>query len=115
MADLRNDVTRHMRLTGRRHTYRLVILDIEQGRPPGNHLSISRDDVVRTDLISQAGHPLIDGHATGFDQAVGLSPRTDTMVCEKLIDAKLVDHSLGMPFQQAAEKLSLYTIPLVSG
>jgi hypothetical protein len=37
------------------------------------------------------------------------------MVCEKLIDAKLVDHSLGMPFQQAAEKLSLYTIPLVSG
>jgi hypothetical protein len=87
-----------MRLTGRRHTHRLVILDIERRRPPGNHLSISRDDVVRANLIPQAGHPLIDGHATGFDQAVSLSSRTYAVVCKKLIDAKLIGHSVGMPF-----------------
>ena len=98
MADLRDDVPWHMRLTGRRHPHRLVILDIERGRSPGNHLSISRNDVVRADLISQTSHPLIDGHATGLDQAVSLSPRTDAMVCKKLIDAKLVGHRVGMPF-----------------
>jgi hypothetical protein len=87
-----------MRLTGRRHTHRLVILDIERGRPPGNHLSISRDDVVGTNLIPQASHPLIDGHATGFDQAISLSSRTHAVVCKKLIDAKLIGHSVGMPF-----------------
>ena len=99
MADLRNDVTGHMRLAGRRHAHRLVILDIELGRPPGNHLSISRDDVIRTDLISQAGDPLIDGHATGFDQAIGLSSRADAVLREEFIDTKLVGHSGGMPFQ----------------
>jgi hypothetical protein len=98
MADLRDDIPRHMRLTGRRHTYWLVRLDIKRVRLPGNHLPISREDVVRTDLISQAGHLLIDGHATGYDQAISLSPRTNAVVCEKLIDAKLIGHSVGMPF-----------------
>ena len=55
MADLRNDVARHVRLAGRCHTHRLVVLDIERDRSPGNHLSISRNDVARADLISQAG------------------------------------------------------------
>ena len=99
MADLRNDVTGHMRLAGRRHAHRLVILDIELGHPPGNHLSISRDNVISTDLISQAGNPLIDGHATGFDQAIGLSSRTDAMLCEEFIDAKRIGHSVNMLFQ----------------
>ena len=92
MTDLRNDITRHMRLTGRRHTHWLVILDIERGCSPGNHLSVSRDDVVRTDLISQAGRPLIDGHATGFDQTIGLPSGTDAVLCEKFIDAKSIGH-----------------------
>jgi len=99
MADLRNDVMRHMRLTGRRHTHRFVILDIERGCPPGNHLSISCDDVVRTDLIPQAGHSPIDRDATGLDQTISLSPRTDAMVCKKLIDAKRFGHNGVMPFQ----------------
>ncbi len=99
MADLRYDVSRHMRLAGRGYTHRLVILDIERGHPPGNHLPISRDDIAGIDLIPQAGHPLVDGHATGFDQAIGLPPRTYPVVCEKFIDAKLVGHSVGMPFQ----------------
>src|SRR5574342_665220 len=68
MADLRDHITWYMCLTSRRHAHRLVILDIERGRSPGNHLSVSCDHVARTDLISQAGHPLIDGHATGFDE-----------------------------------------------
>jgi hypothetical protein len=96
MANLRNDVTGHMRLTGRRHTHRLVILDVERDRPPGNHLSISCNDIVRTHLISQAGDPLIDGHATRLDQSIGLSSRTDAVVGKKLIDAKRVGHSVGM-------------------
>jgi hypothetical protein len=58
-----------------------------------------RDDVLRTDLISQAGHPLIDGHATGFDQAIGLSSRTDAVVCKKLIDAKRIGHGVAMQLQ----------------
>ena len=99
MADLRNNVMRYMRLTGRRHTHRLVIFDIEWVCPPGNHLSILCDDVVRTDLITQASHSLIDGHATRLNQTISLSPRTDTVVCKELIDAKLVGHSVGMPFQ----------------
>ena len=99
MADLRDDVTGHMRLTGRRHAHWFVILDVERGSPPGNHLAVSRDDVLRTDLISQRRYPLIDGHATGFDQTISLSPRTDAVVCKKLIDAKLVGHSVGMPVQ----------------
>src|SRR5512140_710020 len=98
MADLRNDVTRHMRLAGRRHTHRLVVLDIEWGRSPGNHLAISRNDVVRTNLIPQAGHTLIDSHATGFDQAISLSPRTDAVMCEKFIDTKLVGHRMASRF-----------------
>lgn len=99
MADLRDDITGYMGLTGRRHTHWLVILDVERGRSPGNHLSVSCDHVAGTDLIPQAGHPLIDSHATGFDETVGLSPRTDAMLSEKLIDTKLVGHGLGMPFQ----------------
>jgi hypothetical protein len=75
-----------------------VILDIERGRPPWNHLSISRNDIVGTDLVPQAGHPLIDGHPTGFNKAVGLSSRTNAVVCKKLIDAKLVGHRVGLPF-----------------
>lgn len=99
MADLRNDVMRHMRFTSRRHTHRFVILDIEWGRSPGNHLPISCDDVVRTDLIPQASYSLVDGDATGLDQTISLSPRTDAVVCKKLIDAKRIGHSVGMPFQ----------------
>src|SRR5687768_16815665 len=98
MADLCNDVMWHMRLTGRRHTHRLVILDIERGDPPGNHPTISRDDVARTDLVPQASHSLINSHTTGLDQAIGLPSRTNAMVCEKFIDAKRVAHSVGMPF-----------------
>ena len=98
MADLRNDVARHVRLTSRRHTHRLEVLDIERGRSPGNHLSISRDDVVRTDLIPQAGDSLIDGHATGFDQAIGLTSRADAVLGEEFIDAKLVGHRWVQPF-----------------
>jgi len=52
----------------------------------------------RADLIPQIGHPLIDSHATGFDETVGLSPRTDAVIGEKLIDTKLVGHGLGIPF-----------------
>jgi hypothetical protein len=59
-------------------------------------LSISLDDVARTDLIPQTRHSLIDGHTTGFDQAISLSPRTDAMVCKKLIDAKRIGHSVAM-------------------
>ena len=98
VADFRDNVSSHMRLTGRRHAYRLVILDIERGRSPGNHLSVSRDHVVGTDLITQGGHPLIDGHATGFDQAIRLSPRAYAVVRKELIDAKLVSHGVNMPF-----------------
>jgi len=61
-------------------------------------LSISHDNIVRADLIPQTGHPLIDSHATGFDETVGLSPRTDAVMGEKLIDTKLVGHGLGIPF-----------------
>jgi hypothetical protein len=81
-----------MGFTGRRHTYRLVVFDIELDRSPGNHLSISRNDVARTDLISQAGDSLIDSHAAGLDQAIGFAPGTDPVLSEKFIDSKLIGH-----------------------
>ena len=108
MANLRNDVTRHMRLAGRRHTCRLVILDIERSRSPRNYLAISRNDIMRADLISQAGHPLIDGHTAGLDQAIGLSSRTDTVLCEEFIDTKLVGHKMASYFSRLW-KSSVYT------
>jgi hypothetical protein len=49
-------------------------------------------------LIPQTRHSLIDGHATGLNQAIGLSPRTDAVMCEKFIDAKLVGHRVASRF-----------------
>ena len=114
MADFRNDITRYMRLTGRRHTHRLVILDIEWGCSPGNHLSIPRDDVVGTDLVSQAGRPLIDGHATGFDQTIGFSPGTDAVLCEKFIDAKSIGHRVASYFSRLRKIQFIRNTPLES-
>ena len=92
MADFPDDISGNMGFTGRRNSYRFVILDVNRRLAPRNDLPVTSNDVARGDLIAKPGDARIDRDASGLDQAVRLAPRADTVLGKEFIDANRVCH-----------------------
>ena len=87
MPNRSNDVARHVGFACRRYPHRFVVLDIDGLIPPRNNLTIAGNHVAHASLVSQFGGSTVDGNATGLDQSIGLSTRTDSVLRKEFIDA----------------------------
>lgn len=88
MADLCDDVTRYVGLTGRRDSDWFVILEVDGRHPPWNDFPVMGNDVAGAYLVAVLGDAFVDRHQPGFDESVSLPPRADPMLREEFVDAK---------------------------
>ncbi|MGC3975004.1 MAG: hypothetical protein QM771_11550 [Nitrospira sp.] len=69
MVDFRDDVPGHVQFRRRRHPDRLMIFDIDRTIAPLQDRSVTRDNILRGNLITKLGH-----HPVNRDPAFGNQP-----------------------------------------
>jgi hypothetical protein len=87
VADFSDDVPPYMRFGGRRHTDRLVILDVEELIAALKHRPVACDQILGRDLIAELRHPAVDRHPALSYQPIGFPSRTQALLGKKFVDA----------------------------